>query len=153
MSDLRVELLAVADCPHLEQAQRDLESVLRTGIIEVPIQLILVSTQDEAEFLAFPGSPTIRVNGEDVVPQPDLPPALGCRVYRDEVGRTVGSPPRAAIKAVIDGHRRGKLERFQREEGAKVAQFAAQADASDERLEPGRQSAEVDSTRSKPQED
>ncbi len=143
----------MADCPHLEQARRDLESVLRTGIIEVPIQLILVSTQDEAEFLDFPGSPTIRINGEDVVPGPNLAPALGCRVYRDEEGHAVGSPPRAAIKAVIDGHRRGKLERFQREEAAKVARFAAQADASDESSEAGRQAVEIDSTKSKPQED
>jgi hypothetical protein len=36
-------LLAVEDCPHLEQARRDLESVLRKGIIEVPIQLIFVT--------------------------------------------------------------------------------------------------------------
>ena len=35
MADLRVELLAVEDCPHLEQARRDLETVLRKGIIEI----------------------------------------------------------------------------------------------------------------------
>ena len=131
MSDLRVELLAVEDCPHLEQARRDLQRVLRTSIIEVPIQMIFVSTIDEAEFLDFRGSPTIRVNGEDVVPQPGLPVALGCRVYRDEQGNAVGSPPFAAIKAAIDAHRRGRLEAFQREEAGKVARFARDADASE----------------------
>jgi hypothetical protein len=131
VSDLRVELLAVEDCPHLEQARRDLQRVLRTSIIEVPIQMIFVSTLDEAEFLHFRGSPSIRVNGEDVVPQPGLPVALGCRVYRDEQGNAVGSPPVAAIKAAVDAHRRGRLQAFQREEAGKVARFAREADASE----------------------
>jgi len=77
VADLRVELLAVEDCPHLEQARRDLESVLRKGIIETPIQLIFVASQEDAEFLGFQGSPTIRIQGEDVVPQPDLPGRAG----------------------------------------------------------------------------
>ena len=81
------------DCPHLEQARRDLESILRSGIIEVPIQVIFVASPDDAEFLGFHGSPTIRINGDDVVPQPELPVALACRVYRAEDGRTLGSPP------------------------------------------------------------
>ena len=49
MADLRVELLAIEDCPHLEQARRDLEGVLRQGIIEVPIQLIFVTGPDERD--------------------------------------------------------------------------------------------------------
>jgi hypothetical protein len=131
VSDLRVELLAVEDCPHLEQARRDLQRVLRTSIIEVPIQMIFVSTIDEAEFLDFRGSPTIRVNGEDVVAQPGLPVALGCRVYRDDQGNATGSPPFAAIKAAVDAHRRDRLRAFQREEAGKVARFARDADASE----------------------
>jgi hypothetical protein len=138
VADLRVELLAVEDCPHLEQARRDLESVLRKGIIETPIQLIFVSGQDDAEFLDFQGSPTIRVQGEDVVPQPDLPVALTCRIYRDAEGKALGSPPIEAIAAAVDAQRRGKLEAFQREEAAKVAEFARRADAADDSFEEGR---------------
>jgi hypothetical protein len=129
VADLRVELLAVEDCPHLEQARRDLESVLRKGIIETPIQLIYVTSQDDADFLGFQGSPTIRVNGQDVVPQPELPVALTCRIYRDEEGGTRGSPPLEAIRAAVDAHRRNRLEAFQREESARVAEFARRAEA------------------------
>lgn len=131
MADLRVELLAVEDCPHLEQARRDLENVLRQGIIEVPIQLILVSSPDDAEFLEFQGSPTIRVNGEDVVPQPALPFAIGCRIYYDAEGKPRGSPPIESIRAAVADHRRGRLEAFQREEAAKVAEFAREAAAAE----------------------
>jgi hypothetical protein len=132
VADLRVELLAVEGCPHLEQARRDLDTVLHAGIIEVPVQLILVSGQDDAEFLAFQGSPTIRVNGEDVVPQPELPIALTCRLYRAADGGLVGSPPIEAIKVAVDAHRRSRLEAFQREEAAKVAEFARNADAAED---------------------
>jgi hypothetical protein len=125
-------LLAVEECPHLEQARRDLESVLGGGILETPIQLILVGSADDAEFLGFQGSPTIRVNGDDVVPQPDLPVALGCRIYRDAEGRATGSPPIESIKAAVDAHRRDRLAAFQREEAAKVAEFAREADAAED---------------------
>ena len=124
MADLEVQLLAIQDCPHLTQARQDLETVLRKGIIEVPIQLVFVSGLDDAEFLDFQGSPTIRINGEDVVPQPDLPIAYGCRVYRAADGQMVGSPPIEAIRAAVDAHRRGRLQEFQRDEAAKVAKFA-----------------------------
>jgi hypothetical protein len=123
-------LLVVEDCPHLEQARHDLESILGHGVIEVPIQLIYVGSQEDAEFLGFQGSPTIRVNGGDVDPQPDLPVAVGCRRYRTVDGRIVGSPPVELIKAAVDSHRRSRLQAFQREEAAKVAEFArAAADA------------------------
>ena len=131
MADLRVELLVVEDCPHLERARRDLESVLRAGILEVPIQLIYVTSQDDAEFLGFQGSPTIRINGDDVVPQPELPVAFGCRLYRDAEGRLTGSPPIEAIRAAVEANRRGKLEAFQREEAARIAEFAREADAAE----------------------
>jgi hypothetical protein len=131
VADLRVELLAIEDCPHLGQAQRDLESVLSKGIIETPVQLIFVRSQEDAEFLGFQGSPTIRIDGEDVVPQPDLPVALGCRIYRDEGGRTLGSPPIESIRAAVDAHRRGPLEAFQRQEAGLVARFAREADAAE----------------------
>ncbi len=142
MADLRVELLALEDCPHLEEARRDLESVLRRGIIETPVQLIFVSGQEDAEFLGFQGSPTIRINGRDVVPQPDLPVALGCRIYRDDQGRMVGSPPIESIRAAIDSHRQGRLEAFQRNEAGLVARFAREAEGAEASSEPQDKSRE-----------
>jgi hypothetical protein len=143
MADLRVELLAIEGCPHLEQARRDLESVLRRGIIETPIQVILVGGTEDAEFLDFTGSPTIRINGDDVVPQPDLPIALGCRTYLDAEGRVAGSPPIEAIAAAVDAHRRGRLQAFQRREAGLVARFAREADASEDSTGEGDQGREV----------
>jgi hypothetical protein len=129
VADLRVELLVVEGCPHVSQARADLESVLGHGAIETPIQLVIVNGQDDAEFLSFPGSPTIRVNGDDVVPQPELPVAVSCRLYRDAEGRTIGSPPLEAIRAAVDAHRRDRLEAFRRGEARLLAEAARAADA------------------------
>jgi len=142
VADLRVELLVVEDCPHLAQARRDLDSILGGGVIEVPVQLIYVSSLEDAEFLAFQGSPTIRVDGDDVVPEPDLPIAMGCRLYRAADGPTIGSPPRELIKAAVDAHRRGRLRDFQRQEAAKVAEFARAADAEAGGRDPDRAATE-----------
>jgi hypothetical protein len=124
-----VELLVVEECPHLSQARADLESILSESIFETPIQLVIVNTPEDAEFLHFQGSPTIRINGQDVVPQPELPVAMGCRVYRDAEGRLVGSPPIEAIRSAVDDHRREKLEAFRQGEAKLLAEAARQADA------------------------
>ena len=63
--------------------------------------------------------------------------ALTCRIYRDADGRALGSPPIEAIRGAVQAHRRGKLEEFQREEAAKVADFARRADAAEDSPEKG----------------
>ena len=134
MSDLRVELLYTIDCPHWERVRVDLHRVLSEGAIETPIQLVLVGDHDDAEFLEFVGSPTVRVNGEDVVPPPDgMGPGIGCRLYRQPDGTASGRIPESVLREAIRSHRQGRLETFQREESAKVAIAALEATAEEER--------------------
>jgi hypothetical protein len=57
------------------------------------IEVREVNSQDEAEEIAFPGSPTIRVDGRDVSgTEPDLPAGLACRVYLRRDGRVSPLP-------------------------------------------------------------
>ncbi len=133
MSDLRVELLYTIDCPHWERVRADLHRVLSEGAIETPIQLVLVGGQDDAEFLEFVGSPTVRVNGQDVAPPPDgVGPGIGCRVYPQPDGTVSGRIPESLMREVIRSHRQGRLEAFQREESARVALAALEAAADEE---------------------
>ena len=79
---IRIELLFVAGCPHIQHARVLIdETVARlaapASVIEIP-----VATIEDATRLGFPGSPTIRVNGEDIEPIGPVPfPTLGCRIY------------------------------------------------------------------------
>ena len=145
MSDLRVELLYTIDCPHWERVRADLHRVLSEGAIETPIQLVLVGDQGDAEFVEFVGSPTVRINGLDVVPPPDgVGPGIGCRLYPQPDGTVSGRIPESLLREVIRSHRQGRLETFQREESAKVAQAALEAAADEERATTQGERAAVD---------
>ena len=62
--------------------------------LEADVSLVAVNTDEEARRLAFPGSPTIRVDEEDLFPVSDRTEyALGCRMYATAEG-LAGSHPR-----------------------------------------------------------
>jgi hypothetical protein len=133
MGDLRVELLYTIDCPGWEGVRRDLVQVIGEGSIETPIELIQVNSQDDAEFLDFHGSPTVRMNGLDVVPTPPGSPAgLACRLYEQPDGTRAGRVPIDLLRAAIRDHRQGRLSAFQREESARVAAASRDAATDDE---------------------
>ena len=119
MADLRIELLYTTDCPHWETVRADLHRVLSEGAIETPIQLVHVASAGDAEFLDFHGSPSVRVNGEDVVPlRPGSPPHLGCRLYVQPDGPLVGRIPLETLREAIRHHREGRFDAFRRGEAA-----------------------------------
>ena len=61
-----------------------------------------VTSQEEAERLAFPGSPTIRVDGVDVDPSGAAGRAmLACRIYRLPDGRISPVPSREQLEAAL----------------------------------------------------
>ncbi|MEO6349270.1 MAG: proline dehydrogenase family protein [Candidatus Limnocylindrales bacterium] len=91
MIQLRVELLATPDCPHAERAERILRETLSVDGHEPHVNRIYVQDIDHAAGLGFRGSPTIRIDGRDVVPvSTDVPVHLGCRLYRQPDGRLDG---------------------------------------------------------------
>jgi hypothetical protein len=60
-----------------------------------------IETDADAERESFPGSPTIRINGEDVQPPGDNPIGLSCRVYRTRDGRTSPLPDREDLRRAL----------------------------------------------------
>jgi hypothetical protein len=65
---MRVELLYWDADPHYMTARQRLVEVLTEDAFETPIQMIAVNTEEDAELLAFPGSPTIRIDDTDIHP-------------------------------------------------------------------------------------
>ena len=63
---MKVEFLFWEGCPSYPEARELLESLLVEHGIEQPIDVVEVVTQEDAVRLAFPGSPTIRIDGRDV---------------------------------------------------------------------------------------
>ena len=78
---MRVELLYADGDPAAMPARQNLVEVLIEDAFETPIQMIAVGTEADAELLGMRGSPTILIDGTDIVPDWDGPIGLAPRVY------------------------------------------------------------------------
>ena len=91
---MKIELLYVEGCPSYEAMLPRLRELLDDEGVEIEIELRRVESLEAAEQERFLGSPTVRVDGEDVDPgageRRDF--GLKCRLYRSEEG-TSGLPP------------------------------------------------------------
>lgn len=103
---MRVELLATLDCPHAERAEEILRQVLAEDGAQPRIDRVYVSDLDNAAGLGFHGSPTIRIDGRDVVPPPvGSQINLGCRLYPQPDGSVSGVIPAETITAEVERRR------------------------------------------------
>lgn len=99
---MTIELLYWEGCPSYPEAKSLLAEVLGRRGIEAEIGMREVRTQAEAEALAFPGSPTIRIDGRDVDPLgAQSRPALTCRIYHQGDGRVSPLPSRDLLEAAL----------------------------------------------------
>jgi hypothetical protein len=99
---VRIEFLYWDGCPSSAEAKELLEEVLAQRGIDARVEMREVRTQDDAEALAFPGSPTIRIDGRDVDPAGSKArPALNCRIYYLPDGRVSPVPTRDQLEAAL----------------------------------------------------
>lgn len=89
-------------CPSYPEAKKLLEQVLAEQGVDAEVELHEVTTDEEAEALGFPGSPTIVVDGRDVDPEGARGPArLACRIYRLPDGRVSPIPSREQLEVAL----------------------------------------------------
>ena len=99
---MTIEILYFAGCPKHEVADKRVRDVLND--LGVEAELVHINAKDEATAVQvrFPGSPTIRVNGEDVAPGSNEEPySMRCRVYPTATGFD-GAPGEEAIRTAIE---------------------------------------------------
>jgi hypothetical protein len=98
---MKIEILYFDGCPTYETATKTLQAILSQEGLEAEVQLIAVNSDDEAKRLRFPGSPTIRVDGEDLFPVAEREDwRLGCRVYATPQGLR-GSPTAEMLREAL----------------------------------------------------
>ena len=99
---MRIELLYWAGCPSYPEAEELLAQILAARGVDERVELYEVTSQEEAERLRFPGSPTIRIDGRDVDPTGAAARAmLACRIYRLPDGRPSPVPSREQLEAAL----------------------------------------------------
>jgi hypothetical protein len=100
---MRVELLWWEGCPSHPAALEQLREVLlEEGADPAAVELREVKSDEQAREERFFGSPTIRIDGEDIVsPQEGEPMGLTCRVYRLRDGRFSPTPDSADLREAV----------------------------------------------------
>jgi len=99
---MTVELLYMPGCPNHDDAADLVRKVIQTEGLSTGLIETVVSSYEEAQARGFPGSPTLRVNGQDIenIPPDRLEIGFACRTYFVE-GRRRGVPPRAWVEQAI----------------------------------------------------
>lgn len=99
---MKVELLWWEGCPSYPETLADLRTVLREEGVDADVELTEVETDEQAHRERFPGSPTIRLDGEDAFPaDPGEPFSLTCRIYHRRDGRVSPTPDPEDIRAAV----------------------------------------------------
>ena len=89
-----IEILFFAGCPNHEPTTNLAREVLSELGLEAEIREVPVETAEEAQTHRFIGSPTVRVNGNDIEPdgRDRIDFGLSCRMYRGG-----GVPPKELL--------------------------------------------------------
>jgi hypothetical protein len=102
---MKIEVLYSPGCPNYRPTVERIQRVLASESLETEIRSVVVQTDAEARELMFPGSPTIRVDGEDVEPNKAISPGLKCRLYQG----STGVPPEEILRLAVS-RARGRSE-------------------------------------------
>lgn len=99
---MKVEVLYFEGCPNHDALFPRLRSLLADKGVDAQIELRRVESVEAAKRERFLGSPTVRIDGEDIDPGASERSDFGlkCRLYRTEEG-TSGIPPEQWIAEAI----------------------------------------------------
>lgn len=131
MTSKKIELFYFDGCPTYKIALKDLEEVARELGVRAKIETVRVGSDDEARSHRFIGSPTIRVNGEDIDPAASGREDYGmsCRVYRVN-GKLHGHPPKEMIRTALAGLMGCPSPPWESSDGLKHGRRAASTESS-----------------------
>lgn len=92
---MKIQLLLFEGCPNVDAARAALRDALAAENVEVPVEEIDVEGANAPEWARGWGSPTILIDGHDVMGQARSSSSSCCRLYAN------GAPSRDAIRARI----------------------------------------------------
>lgn len=102
MAPHRLDVLVVPDCPNAAGALDLATSVVADLGVAATVDVVVVSTDEQAREHGFIGSPSFHLDGVDVLNQTTVTPAVACRVYPQPAGGLGGLPNRAELTAAVE---------------------------------------------------
>lgn len=101
---MKIEVLYFDGCPNYKPAIERIQQVLAEEGLSAEVREVSVTGQSMARRVGFRGSPSIRVNGRDVEPEPAMAMAgahgMMCRTYVVN-GRMQGLPSRDMLRQAM----------------------------------------------------
>ena len=97
---MKIQLLYFEGCPNVDAARASLRQALAAEKLTVPVEEIDVEKADAPEWARGWGSPTILIDGDDVMGQKPTSGASCCRLYAE------GAPGVESIRACINSRGR-----------------------------------------------
>src|SRR5258706_5280953 len=99
---MKIEILYLSDCSHHAPTVSRVREVLRQENVAADVTEIEINDDANAHHLGFLGSPSVRVDGQDIEHDARSSAAFGltCRTYNDR-GTRMGVPPREWLRAAI----------------------------------------------------
>jgi arsenate reductase (thioredoxin) len=76
-----IEVLVSPGCPHAEATVTLVERIARSMIADASVTTTTVSDLAQAHELGFAGSPSVRIDGQDIEGEPPQKGGLACRIY------------------------------------------------------------------------
>ena len=98
---MKVELLLVPECPNQVPSRMLISEALTAEGLQAEVKEVVVADEAAARALRFPGSPTIRINGEDVEGFTESSGTLSCRMYARADGKLSGVPSIDAMRRAL----------------------------------------------------
>ncbi len=97
-----IELLYFDGCPSWQAALTNLKQALEAENVSANVRLIEIKDPEQAQSERFLGSPSFRVDGSDLWPEPRKRYNLSCRVYQTGQGLQ-GAPTVEMLREQIKG--------------------------------------------------
>lgn len=82
---MQIDIAHVPECPNLGLASSRVHQALEQTRLEAAVREVEVTSEEAAEALGTPGSPTILIDGRDPF-QSGAAPSLSCRLYSTAAG-------------------------------------------------------------------
>jgi hypothetical protein len=97
---MRIELLYISDCPHYAPARAALDEAIRIEQVVAELSEFEIKDESTACAIGFIGSPSIRIDGNDIDPGASGTAGMCCRTYT-ESGLPKGVPSLEMIRQAL----------------------------------------------------
>ena len=103
-SQMKVDVLVFEGCPHADTALSLVKKVIGRLEPEASVRRVEIDTPEKAAEIGFLGSPSVRINGDDIEKRRTSKGALCCRTYSGS-----GVPPEWMIEAGVANSARSQM--------------------------------------------